>query len=232
MQTIQNYTWHKIQSVIVETAETFHKLSGPEICSAPLLVSRCFLLSPCCSSSRPGVHQGLCTCCVPFLKHSVPRYSRSSFLIPFSGLPQCRLLRVAFPVHWIYTYSKIHLPSCVFLLTLTCTWTMYLFGYMCILVGTSGEEPTCQCRLDVGDAGSIPGSERSPGGGHSNPLQYCCLENPVESGAWQAAVLRVTQSWTWLKPCNMQACTHISHLGLLLQSIIDWWLKQCIFSWF
>ena len=67
---------------------------------------------------------------------------------------------------------------------------------MCILVGTSGKEPTCQCRLDVGDVGSIPGSERSPGGGHGNPLQYSCLENPMDSGAWQAAVLRVTESWT------------------------------------
>ena len=40
----------------------------------------------------------------------------------------------------------------------------------------------------VRDAGSIPGSGRSPGGGHGNPLQYSCLENPTESGAWQATV--------------------------------------------
>ena len=39
---------------------------------------------------------------------------------------------------------------------------------------------------DVRDAVSIPGSERSPGGGHSNPLPYSCLENPVDRGAWQA----------------------------------------------
>ena len=37
---------------------------------------------------------------------------------------------------------------------------------------------------DTGDAGSIPGSGRSPGGGHDNPLQYFCLENPVDRGAW------------------------------------------------
>ena len=57
--------------------------------------------------------------------------------------------------------------------------------------GTSGKEPACQRRLDVRDAGSIPGSGRSPGGGHNNPLQYSCLENAMDREAWQAAVLRV-----------------------------------------
>ena len=42
----------------------------------------------------------------------------------------------------------------------------------------SGKEPTCQCRLGVTDAGSIPGSGRSPERGHGNPLQYSCLEKP------------------------------------------------------
>ena len=44
--------------------------------------------------------------------------------------------------------------------------------------GTSGKEPTCQCRRLKRDAGSIPGSGRSPGGGNGNPLQYYCLEIP------------------------------------------------------
>ena len=49
---------------------------------------------------------------------------------------------------------------------------------------------------DKRDAGSVPGLERFPGGGNSNPLQYFCLENSMDRGAWQAAVHRVTQSWT------------------------------------
>ena len=49
---------------------------------------------------------------------------------------------------------------------------------------------------DIRDAGSVHGSERFPGGGHSNPLQYSCLENPMNRGAWQATVHRVAQSWT------------------------------------
>ena len=39
---------------------------------------------------------------------------------------------------------------------------------------------------DAGDAGSIPGSERSPGKGNGNPLWYSCLENPMDRGAWHA----------------------------------------------
>ena len=49
---------------------------------------------------------------------------------------------------------------------------------------------------DVRDTGSIPGLGRSPGGGHGNPLQYFCLENPMERGAWWATVRGVAKSWT------------------------------------
>ena len=52
---------------------------------------------------------------------------------------------------------------------------------------------------DIIDAGSIPGSGRSPEGGHVNPLQYSCLENPMDRGAWQATVHGVSKSWAWLK---------------------------------
>ena len=47
---------------------------------------------------------------------------------------------------------------------------------------------------DTGDESSIPGSGRSPGGGHGHPLQYSCLENPMDSGAWWAKVHGVAQS--------------------------------------
>ena len=47
---------------------------------------------------------------------------------------------------------------------------------------------------DTGDAGLIPGSGRYPGGGHGNPLQYSCLENPMDRGAWWATVHRVEKS--------------------------------------
>ena len=44
--------------------------------------------------------------------------------------------------------------------------------------------------------GLIPGSGRSPGGGRGNPLQYSCLENPMDTGAWWATVHGVSKSWT------------------------------------
>ena len=43
----------------------------------------------------------------------------------------------------------------------------------------------------------IPGSGRSPGGGNGNPLQYSCLENPMDRGTWQVIVHRAAKSWTW-----------------------------------
>ena len=53
------------------------------------------------------------------------------------------------------------------------------------------------------DMGSIPGSGRSPGGGHSNPLQYFSLENPTDRGAWWTMVHRVAESQTQLKQLRM-----------------------------
>ena len=50
----------------------------------------------------------------------------------------------------------------------------------------------------TGDLGSIAGSGRSPGGGNGNPLQYSCLENPMDRGAWRTTVHSVTKSWIQL----------------------------------
>ena len=58
--------------------------------------------------------------------------------------------------------------------------------------GSDGKEST----YNAGDPGSIPESGRSSGGGHSNPLQYSCLENSMDRGTWQATVHGVTKSWT------------------------------------
>ena len=49
---------------------------------------------------------------------------------------------------------------------------------------------------DIREVSSIPGLGKSPGGGHGNPLQYSCLGNPMDRGAWQATVHRVTKSQT------------------------------------
>ena len=71
----------------------------------------------------------------------------------------------------------------------------------------------------IRDAGSIPGSGRSPGGWQGNPLQYFCLENPTDRGAWWATVHSVTEldttEETWhTRTCIYSIYMYISYLGL------------------
>ena len=64
---------------------------------------------------------------------------------------------------------------------------------------------------DTGNAGAIPGSRRSPGGGHGNPLQYSCLGNPTDRGAWWATVHEVAKSRTQLS--NFTYCVTVTRGG-------------------
>ena len=74
---------------------------------------------------------------------------------------------------------------------------------------------------NAGDAGLIPGLGRSPGVGNSNPLQYSCLENPMDRGAWWATVHRVTKSQTWLKRLS-------THAHFNRKAINDWIINLII----
>ena len=67
-----------------------------------------------------------------------------------------------------------------------------------ITVGFLGGSVVKNPPVNAGDVGSVPGEGRSPGGGNGNPLQYSCLENPMDRGAWRATVHGVTKSWTHL----------------------------------
>ena len=60
--------------------------------------------------------------------------------------------------------------------------------------GSDGKESAC----NAGDVGSIPGLGRPPGEGNGSPPQHSCLENPMDRGAWRAAVCGVAKSWTRL----------------------------------
>ena len=92
------------------------------------------------------------------------------------------------------------MPSC----SVTCCLRFYsiLWGFP---GGTSGKEPTCQCkrhkihRFDPW-VGKIPWRRLW------QPIQYSCLENPMDRGAWQATVHRVSKSWIQLKRLSMHAC--------------------------
>ena len=63
-----------------------------------------------------------------------------------------------------------------------CGYEVYVVFYIC-LDFPGGSEGTASV-YNVGDPGSSPGSGRSPGEGNGNPLQYYCLENPIDGGAW------------------------------------------------
>ena len=58
---------------------------------------------------------------------------------------------------------------------------------------------------DIRDVGSIPGSGTFFGGGHGNPLQYSCLVNPIDRGAWWTIVHRVTENQTQVKCLSMHS---------------------------
>ena len=99
--------------------------------------------------------------------------------------------------------------------------------------GTSGKEPTPVNAGDIRDASSILGSGRSPGGGHGNPLEYSCLENPKVRGAWQPTVHRVPKNWTWLKQLSthVQSCFCKTINLLLLVNCKGLSSKSCAPQW-
>ena len=74
-------------------------------------------------------------------------------------------------------------------------WLCFLtFDYQCFPCSSGGKESACS----AGDPGSVPGLGRSPGEGNGNPLQYPCLENLTDRGAWWAAIHGVAKSPAWL----------------------------------
>ena len=80
----------------------------------------------------------------------------------------------------------------------------FLLNYRGFPGGTNDKKPSCQCRLDIRDMGSILGLGRSLGDGNSSPLQYSCLENLMDRRAWRATVHGVAKSQTGPK----QLITH------------------------
>ena len=72
---------------------------------------------------------------------------------------------------------------------------LYLFPRAAFCLGGSDNKASA---YNAGDPGSIPESGRSPGEGNGNPLQYSCLEYPMDGGVWQATVHGVANSWTQL----------------------------------
>ena len=134
---------------------------------------------------------------------------------------------------FLCAFIILHLVNTIYLLKLA-SWNLALFGVLCndfpqdsswvqvsfkalldlwllralqhLFYGFPAGSVHLQCRRLAGDMGLIPGSGRSPGAGNCTSLQYSCLGNPMDRGAWQAPVHGVTQSQTWLSDW---ACTHV-----------------------
>ena len=87
-----------------------------------------------------------------------------------------------------------------------------------IPTGSDSKESAC----NGGDPGSIAGSGRSPGEGIGNPLQYSCLENPMDRGAWRATVHGVSKSWTRLSDFHFS----LSFSMCLMDCEWEWAVKQ------
>ena len=85
--------------------------------------------------------------------------------------------------------------------------TSFQFMYLCYWVSqvVLVVKNTPASSGNTRDPSSIPGSGRSPRGGHGSPLQHSRLENPMDRGAWRVTVHRVAKSWAWLKCRSMLA---------------------------
>ena len=81
--------------------------------------------------------------------------------------------------------------------------------------GLDGEESACS----VGDPGSILGLGRSPGEMNGYPLQYSCLENSMDRGAWWAVVHGIAKTWTWLRDCTKMNLGQIDSIIMLSLTI-------------
>ena len=103
-------------------------------------------------------------------------------------------------------------PCCLFKNSREIQWAVFRTYYLVIDIYKGfpwwlrGKESTCNTRA-TGDAGSIPGWDRSPRVGHGNLLQNSCQENPKDRGAWQATVHRVAKSRTGLIQLSLLACS-------------------------
>ena len=91
-----------------------------------------------------------------------------------------------------------------------------LWGFPC---GSDGKAPT----YNAGNPGSISGSRSSPGEGNGNPLQFSCLENPMDGGARQATVHGVAKSQTGLSDFTS---FHLSFVDLRASELCDFFMKE------
>ena len=107
-----------------------------------------------------------------------------------------------FWISWPSAMKKWHFNSALSLFSTFSILNEVLNDRIKVKEGFLGGSDSKESAWNAGDLGSIPGSGRTPGEGHGNPLHYSCLENPMDRGAWKAAVRGVTKNRTQLKQLN------------------------------
>jgi len=140
-----------------------------------------------CRIYQGGIKFGTITCMNLFFSCS---YSAGYFFPSLNLQPptSIKLLTLIKPITGNNANSFNGLPSCWGNIWIMLTEALGFPG------GSDGKESTC----NAGNLGSIPGLGRSLGGGHGNPFQYSCLENPMDRAAWRATVHGVVKSQTQL----------------------------------
>ena len=160
----------------------FPLILPPALVSLPPLPSK---LQPRCSLTVPETRQGhshLATCTPAAGKAACPKTATIPHLPSCSSCSHGPGSERSFSDCPLYSSSK---PD-------PCLWSTLCCHRIWEHLGSAGgKEPTCWCQRPR-DAGSLPGSGRFLGGGHGNPLQYSCLENPMVRAAWGSTVHRVT----------------------------------------
>ena len=129
----------------------------------------------------------------------------------------------------------LSLEFCLF--KMSCKWNYALGNILGFPGGSEVKASACNAE----DLGSVPGSGRYPGEGNSNPLQYSCLENPMDRGAWWATVHGVAKSRTRLSDLTLTFCFQLisqflrfihvacSLFFLLLKSILFIWIYNILY---
>ena len=140
----------------------------------PMMITVQFFYSQICAPFSSSLHFGIGDLFVWLL-------GGISASLSSGGLHGC-LSKNGYFIWFMMEFILINLLSCGF-----------PSFYMGFPGGSDSKESACNAR----DLGSIPGSERSPGGGNGNPLQYSCLENSMDRGAWKATVHGVTKRHDW-----------------------------------